>query len=203
MRLTKGFLLLFFLSFFALNSAQAGILIEPYIGFSLAGTGDFTAGSNQYDESYSTFPTLGGRLGFGTMGFMAGVDYSMQSFDLTSTRNVTEFEDAVSKKQLGVFVGYNLPMMLRFWGTYYLSSSLEGEDPASATTVIDVREEFSDGGGYALGVGFTGFPFISINLEYRTIEYDKYELNGVTVSNYNEKLDLSEVMISVSAPFDF
>ncbi len=202
MRLTKSFLLLFFLSLFVFsNQARAGLLIEPYLGFSLAGSGDSTFGTTTYDHSYSS-PTVGGRLGYGMLGFMAGIDYSMQSFDLKSEVGSTTYEDGVSKNQLGLFVGYELPILLRVWGTYFLSGKIDGDDAQAAGTLFDSRYEFSDGGGYALGAGFTGLPFVSINLEYRTLEYDKGELSGANITNYNEKLNLSEVMLSVSLPLD-
>lgn len=201
MRLTKSFLILFVLSFFALNSTQAGIHIEPYLGYSLAGSGDVTVGTSKYDLSYAS-PTIGGRLGYGMLGFMAGIDYSMQTFDLKSEIGSTEYKDGVKKSQLGIFVGYELPVLIRVWGTYFLSSKVEGDDAPATNQVFDSNDEFSDGGGYALGVGFTGFPFISVNLEYRTLEYDKYEASGATVVNYNEKADLSEILLSVSLPLN-
>jgi hypothetical protein len=202
MRLTKSFLILFFLSLFVFSgNTRAGILIEPYLGFSLAGTGDTTIGTNKYDHSYSS-PTIGGRLGYGMLGFMAGLDYSMQTFDLESEIGSTTYKDGVKKNQLGIFVGYNLPILVRVWGTYYLSGNLDGDDPSASNTLLDSRYEFSDGGGYALGAGFTGLPFVSINLEYRNLEYDKAEFSGATLSTYNEKLNLSEILLSVSLPLD-
>ncbi|MCF8058531.1 MAG: hypothetical protein K9K67_04490 [Bacteriovoracaceae bacterium] len=202
MRLTKSFLILFFLSLFVFSSnTKAGVLIEPYLGFSLAGSGDTTFGTNKYEHSYSS-PTIGGRLGYGMLGFMGGIDYSMQTFDLESERGSTTNKDGVKKSQLGIFVGYNLPILLRVWGTYFLSSSLEGDDPQTASNLIDSRYEYSSGSGYALGAGFTGLPFVSVNLEYRTLEYDKLEVSGTALSTYNEKTDLSEIMLSVSLPLD-
>jgi hypothetical protein len=202
MNLTKSFLILFFLSLFVFSgNTKAGIHVEPYLGYSLGGSGDSTFGTTNYDHSYGT-PTIGGRLGYGMLGFMAGIDYSMQNFGLESEVGSTTFDDDVSKSQLGIFVGYELPILLRVWGTYFLSSKIEGDDSQAAGTLFDSRYEFSDGGGYALGAGFTGLPFVSINLEYRTLEYDKGELNGATITNYNEKLDLSEILLSVSLPLD-
>lgn len=202
MYLTKSFIILFVLSLFAFsNTSNAGIHVEPYLGYSLAGSGDSTFGTTKYDHSYAT-PTIGGRLGYNMLGLMAGVDYSMQTFGLESEVGSTTFDDDVSKSQLGIFVGYELPILLRVWGTYFLSSKIEGDDSQTAGTLIDSRYEFSDGGGYALGAGFTGLPFVSINLEYRTLEYDKGEISGATITNYNEKLDLSEILLSVSLPLD-
>lgn len=202
MYLTKSFIILFILSLFAFsNTSNAGIHVEPYLGYSLAGSGDSTFGTTKYDHSYAT-PTIGGRLGYNMLGLMAGVDYSMQTFGLESEVGSTTFDDDVSKSQLGIFVGYELPILLRVWGTYFLSSKIEGDDSQTAGTLIDSRYEFSDGGGYALGAGFTGLPFVSINLEYRTLEYDKGEISGATITNYNEKLDLSEILLSVSLPLD-
>lgn len=183
------------------STANAGLLIEPYLGYSLMGDGDSQIGTTTYDHSYGT-PTLGGRLGGTYLGFMAGLDYSMQTFDLKSEVGSTEYKDGVKKNQLGLFVGYELPILLRVWGTYFLSGSLEGDDTAAGTQFINKNGEYSSGGGYALGVGFTGLPFVSLNLEYRTMEYDKYELNGQNVATYNEKLNLNEILLSVSLPLN-
>lgn len=207
MHLTKNFLLLFFLSIFVFSgTTRAGVLIEPYLGYSLNGDGDMNITGNSFESSYSS-PTIGGRLGYSILGLMFGLDYSTQSFDLENKLASinTTFEDSVKKSQLGVFVGYDLPVLLRVWGTYFISGDLSGQDPNSSSNFIDNRYEFTDGSGYALGAGFTGLPFVSVNLEYRTMEYDTFEFDGidVTSSSMREKLNLSEILLSVSLPLDF
>ncbi len=189
MCLTKSFVLLFVLSLFIFSEqAHSGVLVEPYLGYQF-GSGD----RNNNDYSYNS-PQLGGRFGYQFLGFMGGLDYSMSSFDLETTNTVTNATSKTdySQNQLGLFAGYNLPIMLRAWATYFISAKLE-DDIAPIT-------EYS-GGGYALGVGFTGLPFISLNVEYRSMSYDEQETSGVT-SAVSPSLDFSEVFFSVSLPLD-
>jgi hypothetical protein len=182
---------------------RAGVLVEPYLGFAIGGDGDTTVIGNNYDTSYSSV-TLGGRLGYQFLGFMAGLDYSMQNFSLKSQiGSNTAVKDDVKKNQLGVFVGYDFPILLRAWGTYYVSGSLEGKEANAATgQVFSSNDKFSGGSGYALGVGFTGLPFVSVNLEYRTMEYDKFTRTDNANASYGKKLNLSEILLSVSLPLD-
>ena len=190
MHASKQFVIILFLGFFCLTEqAQAGVLVEPYLGFSIAGDGESTISTVNYDFSYSSV-TYGGRLGYSFLGLMGGLDYSMQSFKADVDAGGTETKKDVDKSQLGLFVGYDFPILLRAWATYFLSAKADFTD-----------YEFKSGGGYALGVGFTGLPFVSINLEYRDLEYDKFE--WATTHTYDKKASLSEILLSVSAPFDF
>jgi len=197
----KNKLLLSILFSLLLTSAQASFLIEPYLGFSIAGDGDTQVAGANYDLSYSS-PTIGARAGYQMLGFMAGIDYSMQTFDLESKSGNTTRKDGFKKNQLGVFVGYELPILLRAWATYYLSAGLDGDDAPATGQNFSSNDEFSGGSGYALGVGFTGLPFVSINLEYRQLSYDKFERSTNSLVGYGEDADLSEVMLSVSLPLN-
>ena len=69
-----------------------------------------------------------------------------------------------------------------------------------------------EGKGYALGAGFTGLPFVAVNLEYRAITYDKikqrngttvtlpYSIAGTAVMN---EIEAKDIVLSVSLPLDF
>ena len=63
-----------------------------------------------------------------------------------------------------IFVGYELPIMLRAWATYFFDSNwdFDGGEKTEFTTI-------------ALGVGFTGLPFVSLNAEYRLNTFDSDE----------------------------
>ncbi|OFZ26679.1 MAG: hypothetical protein A2381_16940 [Bdellovibrionales bacterium RIFOXYB1_FULL_37_110] len=194
----KFFLLSFIL--FAINS-HAGILLEPYLGYALLGDGEVTVSNTKYENEYST-PTFGGRLGLQHLGFMMGVDYSIQNFEMESKTGSTTYEDDVKKKQLGIFVGYNFPVMFRIWGTYFLSSSFEGDDTVAATNRYDANDELTDGSGFALGIGYRPISYVSLNLEYRKFEYDTWEQGGVEATNITKDQKLSEILLSVSLPFN-
>ncbi len=191
MRISKLVLALSTLFLFSVNT-HADLLLEPYLGYAI-GSGEM---GSSFEYDYKT-PQIGARVGYQMLGVMAGVDYSMSTgkYDLDTTTVATGAETSTkySKKQLGLFVGYNLPILLRVWGTYYLSASTE-DDIAPITK--------SSGGGYALGAGFTGLPFVSLNLEYRTYSYDESETSGVTTA-LNPESDFNEIFLSVSLPLTF
>lgn len=192
MRLTKSFVLLFFLSLFVFGgTARAGVLVEPYLGFAL-GSGD-NGGNVDYD--YKTVQ-LGGRLGYQMLGFMGGIDYSLASFDLEREYNDNTpgalGDLSTDKNQLGLFVGYDFPILLRAWATYYVSAKADFSNAS-------INE--MSGSGTGLGVGFTGLPFVSLNLEYRSFKYDEAKDNNGTVSGFSER-SLNEIFLSVSLPLD-
>lgn len=194
----RKFFLFFILAFIA-NSAIAGILIEPYLGYSINGKGDVSALSNNYSSEYSSL-TYGGRLGYSYLGLMGGIDYSLQNPEIETVSGGTTYKDEVKKNQLGFFVGYKFPVMFKAWATYFLNAEFKGTQ-SSGSHFIENIDKFEDGSGYALGIGYTGLPFISLNLEYRTIEYDKWKSDGADVTTA-EKMNLNEFLISLSAPFD-
>jgi hypothetical protein len=185
-RMTKNVIVFIMMSLFIFAPhSRAGVLLEPYLGFSI-GSGD--AGST--DFSYST-PTIGARAGYQTFGLMFGLDYGMQSgFNVKTTTSNVETKADYSRNLLGLFVGYELPILLRAWGTYYVSGTLEADNST---------REYGDLSGYSLGVGFTGLPFVSLNAEYRLFDYGETTLSGATS---NSSLSISEILLSVSLPFN-
>ncbi|RZF23037.1 hypothetical protein DAY19_04500 [Halobacteriovorax vibrionivorans] len=147
--------------------ANAGIYVEPYLGYNLAG--DF----NNVDTNGVN---IGGRLGYSLpMLVSLGLDYNMGTYDADGTD--------IDVSNLGLYAAVDFPILVRAYASYYLNAKAE----------IGASEY--EGSGVALGVGFTGLPFVSVNVEYRTINYD--ELNGATVD-----VDASEVLLGVSLPLD-
>ena len=57
--------------------------------------------------------------------------------------------------------------------------------------------DFTFKDGYGLGIGFTGLPFVSLNLEIEALNYDA-ESSGVE-TDYS----VASTILSVSMPFDF
>jgi hypothetical protein len=194
-------------------SSFAGLLIDPYIGYKFGSTEQTlkSLGVNNngsYENSTSGY-ALGSRLGFSFLGLMGGLDFNVGSMsdkaDTFPSGNPQSGKDDYSTKQFGLFVGYNLPVMLRFWGTYYFSSSQE-VTKTNATTGSDKGDKYS-GSGYGLGVGFTGLPFVSVNLEYKKTTFDKFVdgPSGIRTdypSTFSSELEASEIFLSVSLPID-
>lgn len=155
-------------------SSRAEIMIEPYVSIIASSTieGDVTISSTPTKiDTDSTGTLYGLRLGYGLpLGLGFGLDYQTGS---AKDGDDTEF----TPTDIGAYVSYALPVMLKFWFVYDFQSSTKFDD-YNAT-----------GSGMKLGVGYTGFPFVSINLEYQTNTYDdadedlitKYDISSTTI----------------------
>ena len=197
------FMMLFLL---VLPVARAGINIEPYLGY-MSGTSELTFYGIPFEMSYKT-PMIGGRLGYGMMGLSLGVDYSqsVSSFEWEQEKPATTaVPDKMDYTNLGIYVGYKFPMMFRVWGTYFIKSEFEVATPHPGSNAGDKWT----GAGYALGAGWTGFPLVALNLEYRMITFDE-QTNASTgvvtklpVAGILTKVENKEIMISLSLPLDF
>ena len=155
-------LLTIVLVLFSFN-ASAGFLIEPYAGIgSFATTNGALSDAAELVEddiedgelSAESSTVFGGRIGYSFLLLSAGIDYEMDTF-ADGTRNTTS-----------LFVGVDLPILLRFWAEYGLSSTY-------ATTDEDLEDfDVTYDGGYSVGIGFTGLPFVSLNLEVENATYN-------------------------------
>ena len=160
------------------NAAKAGFLIDPYIGLGQSKS-TLDAASDQEETSSST--VLGSRLGYSFILLSGGIDYQIMN-----TKDSNE-EDA-TLNNLSAFVGVDLPILFRFWAEYFLSSNL-----ASDTDGVDFT--FKD--GYGLGIGFTGLPFVSLNLEIEALNFD------AEIGSNEFDYTVASTILSVSMPFDF
>ena len=180
----KSFIIIFISLIFSVTT-HAAFLIEPLAGLNL---GDASPGSTDY--SYSS-PQIGARAGYTSFGLMLGLDYRKTlEYDRENDSNNTETK--FENDQFGAFVGYQLPVLFRLWGTYYMSSNRDNQ----------VNSNTLKGSGYGLGVGYTGFPFLSLNLEYISRSHDEREnSNGTTVA-IND-FDSTDIVLSISLPLSF
>ena len=193
LHLLKNSLLLFTALFLLSSQTHALFLIDPYIGYKKSSAENGTTPTVEYDYNSLTY---GARLGLKKMGFSIGADYSMASADLEAETSGIKVAEAHDQKQLGIFLGYDLPAMFRFWGTYLLDVEFEDTDGSDSGDTLN-------GKGYGLGVGYTGLPFVSINFEYKMYTIDESTSNGVTntLAAANE-IDFKEMMVSLSIPLD-
>lgn len=166
------------------QSAQASLLLEPYLGY-------VSGEAKQTTTAKFTGTEYGARVGWSSMiGLAVGGEYAaMSTTDDSSPKNDLKSSD------LGVFVAYKFPIMLRAYATYFPSSEIK-----TSSSVVDGT--FKSGNAMKLGVGFTGLPFININLEYITSNYSKFSSGGVE-GDLSPKLTTSSYAISISAPFNF
>jgi hypothetical protein len=180
----------------ASSSLAAAVLFEPYLGFRVYSDGsqDATNGKNEY--SYKG-PVFGSRLGVQHLGLMAGLDFSLSTFDKDIKTPSARFKQDTTATALGAFVGLNLPMLLRAWGTYYFSQTHKVNAGAA-------KGDKFKGNGFGLGLGYTAFPLVSLNLEVRRMNFNKYEdFTSGTTSTISNKIDVTELLFSVSIPLTF
>ncbi|MBY0517757.1 MAG: porin family protein [Bacteriovoracaceae bacterium] len=165
-------------------AAQADLLIEPAVGFNLGTKFSFEGGS---DYTGGKGASYGGRLGYQNLGLQLGLDYLKSSIDM----NDSALDKNVDTSEWGAFAGFKFPVLLRVYAGYIFSAT--GTTKSSGTDV-----ELNKGSGYKAGIGFTGLPFVNINLEYRAGSFSEWK-SGTTT---NEKsVDYSSIMLGLSLPF--
>ncbi len=158
-------------------------MLEPYAGYH--------SGKIRYQnstEGQSGF-TYGGRLGLQRLGLMAGVDYMTGSW-----RQDEDPKGDDTPTDIGAFVGYEFPVMLRVYGVYVFDSKLK----AKYDNTADPTDEYK-GTAMKAGVGFTSFPFVVVNIEYIVSTFT--ELDGVKITNGNVKTEMIGATLSLPLKF--
>lgn len=181
----KNFILLCALIVFS-STAQAGFLLEPYVGMHLNSTfkdNDSTT-CTTCDGSISGI-ALGGRAGFQNLGFMFGVSGKRVSYNLENST-----QGNLATTTLGLFAGYDFPILLRVWGEYIVSGTGAYDDD-SANTKLNVQN------GTNLGLGYKISPFISLNLEVGNLHFNEYT-NDTTSGKVD--VDFNTYMLGISFP---
>ncbi len=182
-------LILLILAFLIIPPVNAGVLIEPVVGYSLLKLDDD-------DSNNAGGGSVGGRLGYQNLGFQLGVDYLRSNFAVDDDAYKSDF----TMSEFAGFIGFEFPILLRVYAGYIFQASAATKyrgdlQDGGGTQTYDF--EFDKGTGTKLGVGFTGLPFVDINLEYR-----KGTLTDGKLGDYDfEDLDYSAFMVGVSLPF--
>lgn len=170
------------------NVAHASLLVEPHLGFNISGSGDngkTGSAKEEYDYSGAQY---GLRVGYQNLGFMAGMDFTRSSYDQDYTTSGVTTVGEIGRNEWGIFAGYNLPILLRAWAAYYFSNTAKDSK---------LNNEMS-GSTTELGVGFTGLPFLSLNLMYRMVSYDDYTNSAGAESSID--VTNHEFVLGVSIP---
>ena len=146
------------LIFLSVGAAHADVLVEPYLGYGLGTRG--------------TGVLFGGRVGYRMLGLMASLDYQTGR-----GRDTSHPSNSTTPSNLGVTVGYTLPILFRAYLGYIPLARLTAEHGGYNHT-------FDGGEAVKYGVGFTGFPFIVLNAEYIHAHYKGLDADtyGVNVS---------------------
>ncbi len=180
----------------AMSSSHAGLLVEPYLNFA------FGSGESTYN-SISDIPggsgvEIGGRLGGTFLGAMAGLDVAKGSLSNELKVGSTTYKDDYSKTRIGIFAGYEFPILLRGWAAYHFKNELESDGGLFA------KNSKFNGTSIEFGIGFTPLPLLCLNAGYRASTYDEFESStgSTTALNGSNELTFSEYFVGVSLPLD-
>ncbi|MBC7419797.1 MAG: hypothetical protein H7328_03630 [Bdellovibrio sp.] len=165
------------------QTARAGLLLEPYLGYAFSGD---IKGASSYKI---TGTELGARVGFSTLGFAIGGEYMSGNFKDDAPNSST-----YTNNDLGIFASFKFPILVRVYATFFPSSEFKQSATGYSATI-------KSGTQTKLGVGFTGFPIISVNLEYLMGSYSKVNFGGGDV-DLNPAVKTNAMALVVSAPFD-
>ena len=182
-----------FVLLFSSLTASAGLLIEPLVGYNVI---------TKFDgESGSGGGAYGGRLGYQNFGFQLGLDYLSSTIALDSD----DTDDDFKTSEFGAFVGYEFPVFFRLYAGYVFSASSNTIEVADEDGGPDNEATYLDGSGAKFGIGFTGLPFVAINFEMRSIQFDTTEVkdggSGIE-TEIDDGVKLAAYLISLSIPID-
>lgn len=159
--------------------SQADIMIEPYLGYEMGTFGGGTEGKLDGTQ-------MGLRLAYATPVMLwLGVD-GTTTVSATFKPEVGANEGS-KRTSLYAVAGVDLPILLRGWVGYGFSNELKGDESDKLT-----------GTSMKVGVGFTGLPFVSLNLEYLKETFN--EVGGLSLP---EDITNDAYVLSVSLPLEF
>jgi hypothetical protein len=178
------------------HAAFAGFHVEPFVGYSLSGDFDQEVGGSTLNSGdyTSNGPQLGARVGYGMLGFFGAVEYELSP--MLAAPDDNDYDDVdINQTLMGVALGYEFPIAIRAYATYIFSAEGKGS--------LDNVDPVYRGSGIKLGVGYTGLPFIAINLEVTQLTYDDVESDSSSFDDDFDSFTANYYTLSVSAPFDF
>lgn len=189
MKIAQLFILI--LAFLIIKPADAGVLLEPVLGYSFGKSETDLPGTNEDKFKGSSY---GARVGYQNLGLQLGIDYLRSSVELDDN----DFKENLSVNEFAGFVGFEFPVLIRVYAGYIFSANGETEADYGAGNGKE-KVKFTDGTGMKAGIGFTGLPFVDINFEYRKGTFTEFK--DRTNGKQSVDTDYNAFMIGVSLPF--
>ncbi|WP_415061616.1 outer membrane beta-barrel protein [Bdellovibrio sp.] len=164
--------------------SQAGLLLEPYIGYEMG-----TAKSDSGGDGKTEAVNVGGRIAYTLpVMFWLGVDANVGTSGKYKPDTGTDVD--TKRTSLSAVVGMDFPILLRAWLAYGFVNEIKFDD------AFDSKVK---GSNVKVGVGFTGLPFVSLNVEYIKDDFKDVDTN---LGSGTTDLKHDSVMLSVSLPFE-
>jgi hypothetical protein len=173
----------------SLMSSAFAITIEPLVGHNFAGKSEVHGGGGKYSGINGL--GYGGRIAYQKLGVTVAADYLHSDLDMHDS----DFGRKLNTNEFAGLVGFRFPFLLKIYGGYVFSANGSGDYKTSGLPSQSLK--LNSGHGYKLGAGWTFFPLLDFNIEYRSLQFDDYKLGGV---KNKSNADLSIWMVSVSMP---
>lgn len=183
---------IFLFLFFSTTQARAQFLLEPYLGFHLAGSSDF---DNSQDSSFKGF-SFGSKVG----GFFDGFIIALDLHHITGQEQYGGGDPArrdLNINEAGIVLGYQMESGIRFDGTYWIASSASLEPHFN-----DVRR-FSSGQGVKIGVGYYVAETVTFMLHYRFVNYSRANDINDDVEELDKSRKNRSFMLTANFPIIF
>ncbi len=186
----KKILVLFSLLTFS-SASYSGVLLEPYYGTIFNGELEDNDCTNGDCTEGIKGSAMGARVAYKMLGLFAGVDYR------TSTYELEDSGDLKNGGRMALLVGYEMPILLRFWMSYGLSNDYTLKSKTSGNELeYEVKSDIT------LGVGYSVIPFLSLNLEIASTKFEKAN-NKTWNTKSSIDVDTRALIFSVSSPISF
>lgn len=182
--------------------AQAGILIEPFLGYRYGTLNKQTVSSStEYTDTLDGID-YGLRLGYKFLMPWVALEYELNSGvgknGIPSASGGADYNYKTSA--VAAVFGIDLPVMFRFWAGYGIQSNMTIIGNGSS-----VDNKFK-GTHAKIGVGYKGLPLVSLNLEYIMNQYTKHDAGAgagdVGIDTNYKTFNYNTLVASVSVPFN-
>lgn len=189
-------LLVILTGFLVSVSARAGFMAEPWLGYE-SGKTDCTNVVGGDCGAKSTGTGYGARLGWMFSGgyWLAG-EY-MGGSGTIKYDDSSVADDNFEHTTLGATLGFDFPMGFRVFAGYGFSNSLKDKSASAEVTF--------KGTSSRVGLGYKFHNSLSVNLEYHTDTYTKFDVSSFTdldISTLFSKFNSTRTMLTLSYVFN-
>jgi hypothetical protein len=190
-------LFLFAALFLGVSAAHAGLLIEPYLGTTVASDATFDTVSPPDFNSKQTSSVLGARLGVKYLGFWVAANHSIISGKMDPDDATLATQDFVGN-YTSVDVGYDFPIKLRVFAGYGFNNALLLKGDSTTPSQL-----YSGTSMTRIGFSYTIAFFFSLNFEIIKPTYNKYTVSGVEsdIDTVFNKINHEMTNVTISFPF--
>lgn len=174
------------LCFMFLGTANAGLLVEPYLGYELGKVKYDIPVHNLTFDLDQTGAVYGIRLAHTLPLMFFGVDYSIAPKLKQKVSNLNA--DDVSRQSFYGIAGVSIPFLRGWIGYAPFHQFKDGSDKIKGSAI-------------KIGGSFSMIPLVSVNLEYVRSMMKKVESGGSSINLSSGEVSGNSIILTISVPF--